>query len=143
MASLDVMKRTVIAYAIALAAIAVLLQWLDFRYAARDFSLELYLAVLALVFVVLGIWLGVRLTPAPRAAAFEANEKAIAALGLTRRERDVLAGTTRGRSNKEIARDLGISPNTVKSQVASLFAKLGVGRRVQAIEKARALSLIP
>ena len=47
-----------------------------------------------------------------------------------------------GQSNKEIARTLGLSPNTVKTHIANLFAKLEVGRRTQAISKARDLHLI-
>jgi NarL family two-component system response regulator LiaR len=46
-------------------------------------------------------------------------------------------------SNKEIARDLGLSPNTVKTHVANLYGKLEVSRRTQAVGKARELALIP
>jgi DNA-binding CsgD family transcriptional regulator len=48
-----------------------------------------------------------------------------------------------GRSNKELARALEISPNTVKTHLARVYEKLEVQRRVQAIEKARWLALIP
>ena len=48
-----------------------------------------------------------------------------------------------GQSNKEIARTLAISPNTVKTHIARLYAKLEVNGRVQAIEAARSLHLIP
>jgi DNA-binding CsgD family transcriptional regulator len=48
-----------------------------------------------------------------------------------------------GQSNKELARTLGISPNNVKTHVARVYEKLEVDRRVQAIEKARWLALIP
>ena len=43
----------------------------------------------------------------------------------------------------EIAQKLGVSPNTVKTQVASLYQKLEVQRRTQAVQKARELALIP
>ena len=59
---------------------------------------------------------------------------------LTRRGAMVLAA---GDANKEIARKLDISPNTVKTHIASLFAKLEVQRRTQAIQKARELKLLP
>jgi DNA-binding NarL/FixJ family response regulator len=51
---------------------------------------------------------------------------------LTRREREVLALIARGRSNKRIALELGISEKTVKTHVGHLLAKLGVADRTQA-----------
>ncbi len=51
---------------------------------------------------------------------------------LTRREREVLQLLARGRSNKRIAFELGISEKTVKTHVGHLFAKLGVTDRTQA-----------
>ena len=48
-----------------------------------------------------------------------------------------------GQSNKEIARTLGLSHNTVKTHISNLFGKLEVSRRTQAISKARDLRLIP
>ena len=42
-----------------------------------------------------------------------------------------------------MARTLGISPNTIKTHIARVYEKLEVERRVQAIEKARWLALIP
>jgi ATP/maltotriose-dependent transcriptional regulator MalT len=47
-----------------------------------------------------------------------------------------------GQSNKEMARGLKISPNTVKTHVASVYEKLEVQKRMQAVEKARMLSVI-
>jgi len=51
---------------------------------------------------------------------------------LTGREREVLAELTKGRSNREIARALGVSEKTVKAHVSSVLAKLGVQDRTQA-----------
>jgi DNA-binding NarL/FixJ family response regulator len=51
---------------------------------------------------------------------------------LTRREREVLELIARGRSNKRIAFELGISEKTVKTHVGHLLAKLGVSDRTQA-----------
>ena len=52
---------------------------------------------------------------------------------LTRRELEVLSDLAAGRTNKQIARDLGVSLNTVKFHVRNLFQKLGVTSRGQAI----------
>jgi DNA-binding NarL/FixJ family response regulator len=51
---------------------------------------------------------------------------------LTRREREVLELIAAGRSNKRIARELGIAEKTVKTHVGHVLAKLGVSDRTQA-----------
>jgi DNA-binding CsgD family transcriptional regulator len=136
------MWRTVILYALGLAVAAVALEQLKFRYAADQISTDLYVGLLAFGFTALGLWVGHRLTAKKPAAPFERNTAAIASLGLTPRECEILDHLASGQSNKELARALGVSPNTVKTHLANLFAKLGVDRRVKAIEKARFLALI-
>ena len=137
------MARTIILYALALAVGAWLLQWLEYRYVARAYSTEIYVALVAAGFVGLGIWVGRRLSPSPPAKDFVRNEAAIRSLGLSPRECEILALLASGQSNKEMARTLAISPNTIKTHVARIYDKLDVARRVQAIEKARWLRLIP
>jgi DNA-binding CsgD family transcriptional regulator len=137
------MWRTILVYAVALAVAAAALEWLEYRYMTRRFSTEFYIAVIAAAFAALGVWAGRKLTPAPAPATFERNEAAIRSLGLSPRECEILELLASGQSNKELARTLGISPNTVKTHVARVYEKLDVDRRVQAIEKARWLALIP
>jgi NarL family two-component system response regulator LiaR len=62
---------------------------------------------------------------------------------LSARERDVLATLARGRSNREIARELSISEQTVKSYVSSILAKLGLQDRTQAAIFGLQQGLIP
>jgi DNA-binding CsgD family transcriptional regulator len=138
------MARTLILYALALAAGAGLLQWLEYRYVTRAYSTEIYVALIAAGFVTLGVWVGRRLTPGPRGGdGFIRNEAAIRSLGLSPRECEILGLLASGQSNKEMARTLAISPNTIKTHIARVYEKLEVARRVQAIEKARWLRLIP
>ena len=60
---------------------------------------------------------------------------------LSPREQSILELIGQGRSNKEIARQLHISPETVKSHVKNVFSKLGVERRAQAVYQAQSLGL--
>jgi DNA-binding NarL/FixJ family response regulator len=136
------MIRPVILYGIALAALAFLLEWLDYKHAVHAWTTEFYVACVALVFVALGIWVGNRLTAKPR-LDYARNEAAIASLGISARECEVLEMLAAGHANKVIARRLDISPNTVKTHVARLFEKLEVGSRTQAIGKARELDILP
>jgi transcriptional regulator of acetoin/glycerol metabolism/DNA-binding CsgD family transcriptional regulator len=63
------------------------------------------------------------------------------AAALSPREGCILELIGQGQSNKEIARMLCITPETVKSHVKHLFAKLGVERRTQAVYRAQSLGL--
>jgi DNA-binding CsgD family transcriptional regulator len=138
------MLKTVLIYGFALAAGAGALQWLEYQIWARTHAGTLYVALIAAAFLGLGIWVGARLfgTKA-RGGTIAPNERAQASLGITEREREVLQLLADGRSNKEIAARLGLSPNTVKTHLARLFEKLRVTRRTQAIVLARELGLVP
>ncbi len=137
------MWKPIALYALALAGGAFVLQWIQYQYIVRVFAPELYIGLVALAFTGLGIWAGNRLTPKTVAGPFERNEAALKALGLTEREVTMLERLAAGDANKEIARALDISPNTVKTHIANLYQKLEVQRRTQAIQKARELRLIP
>jgi DNA-binding NarL/FixJ family response regulator len=131
-----------LAYGLALAALAFGLEWLDYKHAVNAWSTDFYVACIAMVFVALGIWVGHRLTAQPR-QTFARNDAAIASLRLSARECEVLEMLAAGHANKVIARRLDISPNTVKTHVARLYEKLEVASRTQAIGKARELDILP
>ncbi|MFF3456502.1 AAA family ATPase [Streptomyces sp. NPDC002730] len=76
--------------------------------------------------------------PAPSDAA-----AAGPALGLTRREEDVLRLVAAGRSNRQIAEELYISPKTASVHVSNILAKLGVSGRGEAAAMAHRLRLFP
>ncbi len=82
--------------------------------------------------------------PPPAAGAQERQVAPVpAALGLTRRERDVLALLAAGRPDREIAVVLGIRPGTARAHVSRVVAKLGVAGRVEASIAAMRLGLGP
>jgi DNA-binding NarL/FixJ family response regulator len=61
---------------------------------------------------------------------------------LTARERGVLAELARGAPNKTIAARLGISEHTVKFHIGSIFAKLAVSSRTEAVARGARLGLV-
>jgi LuxR family maltose regulon positive regulatory protein len=61
---------------------------------------------------------------------------------LSARERSIVELIAQGQSNKEIARSLGITPETVKTHVKNIFLKLEVDKRAHAVARAQALGLV-
>lgn len=137
------MGKRAIAYGLLLALATLALQWLDYQRLARVHPQEIYVGLIALGFLALGVFIGIRLFGAPSAAVVEGNPNAKAALGISERELEVLREIAGGRSNKEIAAQLNVSPNTIKTHVSRLFEKLGARRRTEAILKARELGIVP
>jgi DNA-binding CsgD family transcriptional regulator len=136
------MLRTILVYGAILAAGSLTLQWLQFQFLVRTHPAEVYLALFALGFMGLGVWVGSRLVRRPPPTRFELNTRAQESLGISARELEVLELLAAGRSNKEIASRLDVSPNTVKTHVARLFDKLQVKRRTEAILRARELGML-
>jgi len=134
--------KSVTAYGAALAAGALALQWLEYDRLARSRPGDIYLALVAVAFLALGVFLGARLLVRPKAVPFDGNPQAVASLGISPRELIVLKELAAGHSNKEIARRLEVSPNTVKTHLARLYEKLGAVRRTDAVNRARELGLI-
>jgi NarL family two-component system response regulator LiaR len=137
------MIRTILLWALVLAVGAFTLQWLEQQFLLKAFPWRTYVGLIGVAFAAAGVWVGFKLAARARPQTFARNDAALAALGLTGQEVKVLERLAAGRSNKEIGRDLGLSPNTVKTHVANLYGKLEVSRRTQAIGKARELALIP
>jgi DNA-binding NarL/FixJ family response regulator len=69
------------------------------------------------------------------------SQVAPALLNLTDREREVLELIAQGKSNREITRELVVSPKTVSNHVSNIFAKLHVADRAEAIVRAREAGL--
>lgn len=127
-------------WGLALAAGAVLLAWADYQRMARTHAGDIALLLVAGLFLGLGLWLGFAVWNKP--APPPGNPAAIASLGLTPREVEVLGLLAAGQANKEIARALEVSPNTVKTHLARLYEKLGATSRTAAIARARGLGII-
>jgi NarL family two-component system response regulator LiaR len=142
------MRRTVIIYGVAMAALLGLLKVIEYRYLVRDIPLEFYIGVVAMMFTGLGIWAGLRLTR-PKiieievAGPFERDEAALKKLGISRREFEVLELIAAGLSNQHIADCLFVSTSTIKTHVSNVLTKLDASRRTEAIARAKELRIIP
>lgn len=141
------MKRTILLYGLALAVLIFLLRFLEYRFFVRDLSMEFYIGIIAVMFTVLGVWAGLKLTRRKTIIVtnpnFEFDEARLEKQGISKREYEVLELMAKGLSNQEIADKLFVSLNTVKTHSSNLFLKLDVKRRTQAIQRAKELQLIP
>ncbi len=148
--------KTIIIYSISLALLLFLLKWLELRFIIFDYSLEIYIGSIALIFTGLGIWLALKLSKpkiervvvekevyVTRNENFVLNTSLISKLELSKRELEILDLMAKGHSNEEIAAKIFVSLSTVKTHNQNLFEKLDVKRRTQAVEKAKRLSIIP
>ena len=149
-------NKAIIIYSISLAALLFLLKWLELRFIIFNHSFEIYIGFIAVIFTALGIWLAVNLSKpkietvvvekeiyVQRNENFVLDTSLVAQLELSKRELEILNLLARGYSNQEIAAKLFVSVSTVKTHIQNLFEKLDVKRRIQAVEKAKRLNLIP
>ena len=140
------MRKTVLLYGTALAALTALLKFIEYRYLVRDLALEFYLGLVAVLFTGLGVWAGLKLTRKQTvviAPNFMRNDAEIERLGISKREFEVLELIAEGLSNQEIAEKLFVSLNTVKTHSSNLFMKLDARRRTEALRRAKELRLLP
>ena len=148
------MKKHILIYGLCGGVLIVLLKLVEYQFLVVEHSIEIYGGLIALLFAVLGIWLGLKFTktketvvvrevllPAPQ--AFILNEAKLRELTITRRELEILELIAGGLSNREIAEKLFVSENTVKTHSSRLFDKLSARRRTQAVQVGKELGLIP
>ena len=165
--SQPIMKRHVFIFGLVGGLLIATLQYTEYRYVIIEHSVELYSALVAILFAAFGIWLGLRITrnretcsreniretvvvrevlvpaEAPARERFAPNTACQRSLGITARELEILNLIARGFSNREIATQLFVSENTVKTHCARAFDKLGAARRTQAVQRGKELGLLP
>jgi two-component system, NarL family, response regulator LiaR len=156
------MKRHVLIFGLVGGLLIATLQYTQYRFVIIEHSVELYSALIAVLFSAFGIWLGLRITrnreiiretvvvrevPVPAEArvleTFAPDADRQQTLGITARELEILNLVARGFSNREIATQLFVSENTVKTHCARVFDKLGAARRTQAVQRGKELGLLP
>jgi two-component system, NarL family, response regulator LiaR len=156
------MKRHVLIFGLVGGLLIATLQYTEYRFVVIEHSVELYGALVAILFASFGIWLGLRITrrretiretvvvkevlvPAEARVLepFAPNTSQQQTLGITARELEILELVAAGMSNREIAGKLFVSENTVKTHCARAFDKLGAKRRTQAVQLGKEFGLIP
>jgi NarL family two-component system response regulator LiaR len=156
------MRRHVIIFGLVGGLLIAVLQYTEYRFIIIEHSVELYSALVAIIFATFGIWLGLRITrsretiretvvvkevlvpaKAPALEPFAPDTSRQQTLGITARELEILNLIARGFSNREIATQLFVSENTVKTHCARTFDKLGAARRTQAVQRGKELGLLP
>ena len=141
-------------YGLALAVGVILLKWLELRFVIFNHSFEIYAGAIAIIFTSLGIWLAFKLgatktvtiekqvfVQSPPAGEMP-DEKVLARAGISKREWEVLHLMAQGLSNQEIGERLYVSTNTIKTHCSSIFEKMDVKRRTQAVDKAKKMGLL-
>jgi len=85
-------KRLIIFYAVVLGVFIAGLKSFEYKIFISSFSVEFYLGVIAIAFIIFGIWLGQTLTSGnkTRGSEFVFNQKASYSLGITLREKEML-----------------------------------------------------
>lgn len=136
------MKKTVFAFSGIIVALLALFQLSKYSYASGDVSIEIIIAIVALVFLGIGIYLNKKSLHKVTTSITEINLKKVEELGISKREHEVLIEISKGLSNKEIGDKLFVSESTVKSHVSNLLVKLDAKRRTQAIQKAKELQVL-
>ena len=134
--------RDLLLFGGSIALLALILEYLEYLYWVRSVSTEVYLGVIAFIFMILGIWLGLRWTRPKKTSGEGVQVNPEETASLSPREIEVLKLIAEGYSNQEIADQLFVSLSTIKSHVSNLFAKLDVKRRTQAVQKAKELRIL-
>jgi DNA-binding CsgD family transcriptional regulator len=152
-------RKTVLLYGLLGGVLIAVLKLIEYRFLVLEHSFEIYGGLVAVLFSVLGIWLGLKLTkaketvvvrevPVPvqvpvRSTEFVLNSDRMQQLGITPRELEILEAIAAGLSTREIAEKLFVSENTVKTHSSRLFDKLSAKRRTQAVQIAKEAGLLP
>ncbi len=136
------MKKTIFIFSALIVALLVLFQLSRYAYFSGDIAIELIIAVIAVIFFIIGIYINKKSGGHYPAESATIDSDKISELGISNREYEVLVHISQGMSNKEIADQLFISESTIKTHVSNLLVKLDAKRRTQAIQKAKDLQIL-
>jgi len=131
------MKKTIFVFALLIVALFTIFKISKYSILFGKTSLELIIAIIAVVFFIIGIYINKKSLHQSKKKTTEIDAQKIDELEISKREYEVLKGISLGLSNKEIADKLFISESTIKTHVSNLLLKLDAKRRTQAIQIAK------
>ncbi|WP_299761291.1 response regulator transcription factor [uncultured Dokdonia sp.] len=136
------MKKTILIFGMLALAILALLQLSSYSLISGDLTIEFVISGIAILFFIIGVFIQKKFKK-ENIVSKEVDQKQINAIGLSKREYEVLLEMASGYSNKEIAERLFVSESTIKTHVSNVLLKLDAKRRTQAIQKAKELHILP
>ncbi|MFY0591182.1 response regulator transcription factor [Roseivirga sp.] len=134
------MLKTVLRFGLIIVALLVLFQLSNVSLFIPSLPADVVISIAAVILIALGIYLGGNIKKdkvIEVAPSHEIDVEKINSLGISTREMEVLKLIAQGLSNQEIAERLFVSESTIKTHVSSLFVKLDVKRRTQAVTRAK------
>lgn len=158
--------KVILLYGLLLGVILAAFKFFEYSYFASRITFDLYLGIVAVAFLVVGVIVGMKgrsrpsvsiaiqpesePTPEPEPNSTPQQFSPIATtlpsqppdLDLSKRELEVLSCLVDGLTNQEIADQLFVSPNTIKTHVSNIYRKLEVERRAQAVVRAKELNIV-
>ncbi|MGZ8545461.1 MAG: response regulator transcription factor [Flavisolibacter sp.] len=156
------MKHTVIAFGLLFFSVLILYQLAKFSSFQSSWPSGTWIAGFSILFLFIGIFLSRKFQKEkiiekevivekekivekeifPSKEPFAVNTRILKQLHISKREYEVLQLIGQGLSNQQIGEVMFVSENTVKKHITSLFLKLDVERRTEAVRKAREIHII-
>lgn len=135
-------KKTILIFSALIISLLLLFRLSEYAFLAGDTSIELIIALVAIVFLSIGLYINKKRNVSKPIEEQPTNPEKIKELGISDREYEVLLEISNGLSNKEIGEKLFVSESTIKTHVSNLLVKLDAKRRTQAIQRAKELQII-
>jgi DNA-binding NarL/FixJ family response regulator len=147
------MRPIIIGFGLLILCLLILFKIGEINFTKGNVRLEVIVAIVAFIFFFVGLYFNnqaQRKVAVVKESSPDSNLSSsqkidyeqIKKVGLTQREHDVLVRMADGLSNLEIAEQLFLSENTVKTHVSNILFKLDAKRRTQAVQTAKKLKIV-
>jgi DNA-binding NarL/FixJ family response regulator len=147
------MRPIIIGFGLLILCLLILFKIGEINFTKGNVRLEVIVAIVAFIFFFVGLYFNNQAQKKVAAVKESSPDSTLSSsqkidyeqikkVGLTQREHDVLVRMADGLSNLEIAEQLFLSENTVKTHVSNILFKLDAKRRTQAVQTAKKLKIV-